>query len=126
MRIYKEFFFEAAHRQPGALPGDPTGRIHGHSFRVRVSVDGEPDPESGFVVSFDHLMDAIAGAREELDHRFLNDIPGLETPTLERIAVWLWQCLGRKIKGLSEVMVARDSCLEGCVYVGPTSDSGLG
>ena len=77
MRIYKEFFFEAAHFLPSAPPGHPNSRVHGHSFRVRITVDGEPDEDTGIIVHFDELEAAIADARDALDHRMLNEIEGL-------------------------------------------------
>jgi 6-pyruvoyltetrahydropterin/6-carboxytetrahydropterin synthase len=119
MRIYKEFFFEAAHFLPSAPPGHPNARVHGHSFRVRVTVDGEPDEDTGIVVHFDDLETAVADARDALDHRMLNDVEGLAYPTLERIAMWLWDRLHNRLPGLAEIVVARDSCHEGCVYQGP-------
>ena len=119
MRIYKEFSFEAAHFLPSAPPGHPNARIHGHSFRVRVAVDGEPEKKTGILVHFDNLEDAVADARAALDHRMLNEVEGLASPTLERIAMWLWDRLHNRLPGLAEIEVARDSCHEGCVYRGP-------
>jgi len=119
MRIYKEFTFEAAHVLPSAPIGHPNARVHGHSFRVRVTVDGEPDAETGYVVHFDDVEAALAGVREALDHHFLNDIEGLEAPTLERISMWLWDRLHNRLPGLAEIQVARDTCREGCIYRGP-------
>lgn len=119
MRIYRDFNFEAAHYLPSAPPGHPNSRIHGHSFRARIWVQGEPDPETGLVLHFDDLSAAIAEAREALDHRMLNDVPGLEFPTLERITMWLWNRLANRVPGLARVEVLRDSCQEGCVYDGP-------
>jgi 6-pyruvoyltetrahydropterin/6-carboxytetrahydropterin synthase len=119
MRIYKEFFFEAAHFLPSAPPGHPNRRMHGHSFRVRVTVDGEPDEDTGIIVHFDELGAAVADARDALDHRMLNEIEGLSAPTLERITMWLWDRLHNRLPGLVEIEIARDSCHEGCVYYGP-------
>lgn len=119
MRIYKEFTFEAAHVLPSAPIGHPNARVHGHSFRVRVTLDGEPDAQTGLVVHFDDVEAALGDVREALDHRFLNDIEGLETPTLERIAMWLWDRLHNRLPGLAEIQVARDTCREGCIYRGP-------
>ena len=76
MRIYKEFTFEAAHVLPSAPIGHPNARVHGHSFRVRVTLDGEPDAQTGYVVHFDDVEAALAGVREALDQHFLNDIDG--------------------------------------------------
>lgn len=119
MRIYKDFRFEAAHYLPSAAPGTPNARVHGHSFRARVTVDGEVDPATGCVVHFDDLSAAIADAREDLDHRLLNDVPGLAAPTLERIAEWLWNRLANRVPGLAVIEIMRDSCNEGCIYTGP-------
>ena len=103
MRIYKEFLFEAAHFLPSAPPGHPNSRIHGHSFRARVTIDGEPDPMTGVLLHFDDIEAALAEAREALDHHFLNEVEGLEVPTLERIAIWLWDRLHNRLFGLSEI-----------------------
>jgi 6-pyruvoyltetrahydropterin/6-carboxytetrahydropterin synthase len=119
MRIYKEFSFEAAHFLPSAPPGHPNARVHGHSFRVRVTLDGEPDETTGVVMHLDDVETAVADARGALDHRFLNEVEGLSLPTLERISVWLWDRLHNRLPGLAEIEVARDSCREGCVYRGP-------
>ena len=123
MRVYKEFLFEAAHFLPSAPPGHPNSRVHGHSFRARVSVDGEPDPETGLLFHFDDLEAAIAEAREALDHRLLNEVEGLAAPTLERIAIWLWDRLHNKIPGLAQIEISRDSCGEGCIYAGPRGET---
>jgi 6-pyruvoyltetrahydropterin/6-carboxytetrahydropterin synthase len=119
MRIYKDFLFEAAHYLPSAPPGHPNARIHGHSFRARVVIDGEPDADTGLVFHFDDLARAIADAHDALDHRLLNEVEGLELPTLERISIWLWSRLANRVPGLAEIHVSRDSCNEGCVYSGP-------
>lgn len=119
MRIYKEFGFEAAHFLPSAPAGHPNARVHGHSFRVRVTLDGEPDEKSGVVMHLDEVEAAVAEARGALDHRLLNDVEGLSQPTLERISIWLWDRLHNRLPGLAEIEVARDSCHEGCVYRGP-------
>ena len=120
MRIYKEFHFEAAHFLPSAPPGHPNARVHGHSFRVRVTVDGEPDRETGLVLHLEDLESALENARDALDHRLLNEVEGLAAPTLERVAVWLWDRLHNRLPGLAEIEIARDSCHEGCIYRGPS------
>jgi 6-pyruvoyltetrahydropterin/6-carboxytetrahydropterin synthase len=119
MKIYKEFRFEAAHFLPSAPPGHPNARVHGHSFRVRITIDGEPNTDTGVVMHFDDVEAPLGDAREALDHRLLNEVDGLAQPTLERIAVWLWDRLHNRLPGLAEIEVARDSCHEGCVYRGP-------
>jgi 6-pyruvoyltetrahydropterin/6-carboxytetrahydropterin synthase len=120
MRIYKEFLFEAAHYLPTTPLGSPNARVHGHSFRARVTIEGVPGVETGYVFHFDELAGNMAEAQEALDHRLLNEIDGLEAPTLERIAMWLWNRLQNRVPGLAEIEIARDSCHEGCVYSGPS------
>ena len=122
MRIYKDFHFEAAHFLPSAAPGTANARVHGHSFRARVLIEGEPDPTTGYIVHFDELTAAISDTQEALDHRFLNDVEGLSAPTLERIAIWIWNRLSNRVPGLCQVEVHRDSCDEGCIYRGPSRD----
>jgi 6-pyruvoyltetrahydropterin/6-carboxytetrahydropterin synthase len=119
MRIYKDFQFEAAHFLPSAPPGHPNARIHGHSFRVRILIEGEPREDTGYVFHFDDLAAAIGDARDALDHRLLNEVEGLAAPTLEQIAIWLWQRLANRVPGLAEIQVVRDSCQEGAIYTGP-------
>jgi 6-pyruvoyltetrahydropterin/6-carboxytetrahydropterin synthase len=118
MQIYKDFTFEAAHFLPSAAAGHPNSRIHGHSFHVRVTVEGEPDPATGIVVHFEEFAVAIGGVRDALDHQFLNEVAGIGAPTLENITVWIWNRLEGKIDGLWEVHISRPSCHEGCVYRG--------
>jgi 6-pyruvoyltetrahydropterin/6-carboxytetrahydropterin synthase len=119
MRIYKEFRFEAAHFLPSAPPGTANSRMHGHSFRVRVTIAGLPNTDTGLIFHFDELAKAMADAQDALDHRLLNEIEGLEAPTLERISMWLWNRLQNRVPGLAEIEIARDSCGEGCIYSGP-------
>lgn len=119
MRIYKEFTFEAGHFLPSAPAGHPNSRLHGHSFLVRVAVEGEPDPETGLIVHFEDLAAKLAGLKDRLDHRLLNEIEGLRTPTLERLAAWIWRELAPALPGLAEVQVSRPTCREGCIYTGP-------
>jgi 6-pyruvoyltetrahydropterin/6-carboxytetrahydropterin synthase len=125
MRIYKEFVFEAAHFMPGAPADSPYRRIHGHSYRVRVTLQGSPDETSGLIVPFHDIEAVLNGVRGELDHRFLNDdVEGLDNPTMERMAEWLWGRLHNELAGLAEIAIFRDTCREGCVYSGPSGSGG--
>ncbi len=119
MRIYKDFQFEAAHFLPSAPAGMANARLHGHSFRARVVIEGEPHPETGYIFHFDAITAALTETQDALDHRLLNEVDGLAAPTLERIAMWIWNRLANKVPGLAEVQVSRDSCREGCIYNGP-------
>ena len=119
MRIYKEFTFEAGLFLPSGSTGDPNARLHGHSFVVRVTVEGEPRPETGLIVHFDELSAKLAGLKDKLDHRLLNEVEGLDIPTLERMAAWIWRELAPDLPGLAEVRVQRPTCREGCIHTGP-------
>jgi 6-pyruvoyltetrahydropterin/6-carboxytetrahydropterin synthase len=90
MRLFKEFTFEAAHRLPNVPPEHKCSRLHGHSFVVRISVQGEVGEESGWVMDFGDIKAAFRPILESLDHYYLNDIPGLENPTSENLARWIW------------------------------------
>lgn len=114
-----EFAFDAAHRFDAVPDGHIYGRLHGHSFFVEIAVTGEPDPLTGFVVDFARLEEAAAEMREELDHRLLNDVPGLAVPSLENIGRWVWERLQPRFPGLCRVTVRRPSCRQTCIYQGP-------
>jgi 6-pyruvoyltetrahydropterin/6-carboxytetrahydropterin synthase len=119
MEIAFEFGFDAAHHFEGAPEGHIYGRLHGHSFLVEVAVAGEPDPRTGFVIDFAQLEEAGGELRTQLDHRLLNEVPGLAVPSLENIALWVWQRLAPRFPGLCRITVRRPSCRQACVYGGP-------
>ena len=105
MRISQAFKFEAAHRLPKVPETHRCHRLHGHSYRVEVQLDGVVDPHTGFVVDFFDLEAAFAKITQALDHRCLNDVGGLENPTAENIAIWIWDRLSSDLSGLSSVRV---------------------
>lgn len=118
MEIFKEFTFEAAHRLPNVRPGHKCGRLHGHSFRVEVHVRGDVHPKTGWVLDFADVKEAFKPVFELLDHNYLNDLPGLENPTSEVLATWIWERLSADLPWLSKIVV-RETCTSGCVYTGP-------
>ncbi len=105
MKISQAFRFEAAHRLPHVPPTHRCHRLHGHSYRVEIIVEGPVDPVTGFVVDFFDLEAAFAPLHQALDHQCLNDVAGLENPTAENIAVWIWQRMKPNLEGLSAVRV---------------------
>ncbi len=117
MDIFKEFTFEAAHRLPNVPPGHKCARLHGHSFTVRVVISGSVDQGSGWVIDFADISKAFRPILEQLDHCYLNEIEGLENPTSENIAKWIWHRLMSALPQLSAVEV-RETCNSGCVYRG--------
>jgi 6-pyruvoyltetrahydropterin/6-carboxytetrahydropterin synthase len=120
MEIWKEFTFEAAHLLPNVPEGHKCRRLHGHSYRVRVYVSGEPDAQLGWVMDFADIKRAYGPIREELDHRFLNEIAGLENSTAEVIAAWIWERLQPRLPDLSRIEIG-ETCTSGCIYEGPDS-----
>jgi 6-pyruvoyltetrahydropterin/6-carboxytetrahydropterin synthase len=117
LELFKEFTFEAAHRLPNVPPGHRCARLHGHSFRVAVHVEGPVDAESGWVRDFADISWAMKPVLECLDHYYLNEVGGLDNPTSEVLARWIWDRLRDSLSDLSQVVV-RETCTSGCVYRG--------
>jgi 6-pyruvoyltetrahydropterin/6-carboxytetrahydropterin synthase len=116
-RVFKDFTFEAAHRLPNVAPDHKCARLHGHSFRARVTVEGPIGDSTGWVVDFADIAAACEPLRIELDHRFLNEVDGLENPTSEVIARWIWARLAARLPGLCLVTV-QETCNAGVEYDG--------
>ena len=117
MDIYKDFSFEAAHRLPNVPEGHKCARLHGHSYRVRVTISGEPEAHSGWIMDFSELKSHCQPLIDRLDHYYLNDIDGLDNPTSERLAEWIWQHLIGGLPMLSAIEVS-ETCTSGCIYRG--------
>ena len=117
MEIFKEFTFEAAHRLPRVPEGHKCARLHGHSFQVTIHVAGSIGPDTGWVQDFADLKAAFDPLYRQLDHNYLNEVPGLENPTSEEIARWIWQRLKPTLRALSKVVI-RETCTSGCIYQG--------
>lgn len=115
--IFKEFGFEAAHRLPFVPEDHKCARLHGHSFKVEIHVGGEVDPRTGWIMDFADLKTAFKPLLERLDHHYLNEIEGLENPTSENLAHWIWERLQPALPTLTKVVV-RETCTSGCVYAG--------
>ena len=117
MEIFKEFTVEAAHRLPNVAPDHKCHRLHGHSFQIAVHLTGPVGAESGWVRDFRDINCAMEPLLQVLDHHYLNEIEGLENPTSEVLARWIWERLNTALPELSEVVV-RETCNSGCVYRG--------
>ncbi len=120
MELRKTFQFEAAHLLPHLPESHKCRRLHGHSFKVEIAVVGACDPKLGWVMDYAEMSDAFRPLWDQLDHRYLNDVLGLENPTSENIAAWIWEHLRPKMPLLAEVVVA-ETCTARCVYRGPDS-----
>lgn len=117
VRLVREFSFEAAHRLPNAPEGHKCCRLHGHSFRVQLVCEGEIDPQTGWLIDFGEIKRAFEPLLDRLDHRYLNEIEGLENPTAENIARWIWQRLKPRLAVLTQVNLA-ETCSARCEYGG--------
>ena len=117
MEIFKRFTFEAAHRLPNAPPGHKCGRLHGHSFSVTLHVEGTVGEHTGWVMDFADIKEAFRPILNQLDHYYLNEIKGLENPTSENLAKWIWTSLKPGLPELSKIVV-QETCECGCVYRG--------
>jgi 6-pyruvoyltetrahydropterin/6-carboxytetrahydropterin synthase len=118
MEIFRVFNIEAAHRLPNVPADHKCARLHGHSFRIEVHVAGDVDPDSGWVQDFADIRVAFQPVNDRLDHHYLNDVPGLENPTSENLAIWIWNELLSDLPMLSKIVV-QETCNCGCSYEGP-------
>jgi 6-pyruvoyltetrahydropterin/6-carboxytetrahydropterin synthase len=123
MEIFKEFIFEAAHRLPNVPVGHKCSRLHGHSWRGAIYVEGPVDPNAGWVMDFGEIKQKFSPIYDRLDHHYLNDVPGLENPTSEVVARWIWQQLKPVLPELSKVIV-HETCTSGAIYRGEDCEAG--
>lgn len=117
MQIFKVFTIEAAHRLPNVPAGHKCARLHGHSFRIEIHVEGSVDPATGWVMDFADIKSAFAPLFAQLDHHYLNEVDGLENPTSENLARWIWQQLKPRLPELCRVVV-HETCTSGASYTG--------
>lgn len=117
IELRKSFQFEAAHWLPRLPKTHKCRRLHGHSFKVEIVVAGECDPKLGWLMDYADISKAFRLIWEKLDHRHLNEIRGLENPTSEVIAAWIWRKLKPRLPLLTEVVVA-ETCTAKAIYRG--------
>jgi 6-pyruvoyltetrahydropterin/6-carboxytetrahydropterin synthase len=117
MEIFKEFQIESAHSLPNVPAGHKCGRIHGHSFRIRIHVEGPLGEHSGWVMDFAEIKRIFEPLYDQLDHRYLNEIEGLDNPTSENMARWIWDRLKPDLPLLTKVVI-HETCTSGCSYTG--------
>lgn len=117
IELRKSFQFEAAHLLPHLPASHKCRRLHGHSFNVEIVVAGECDPKLGWLIDYAEISEAFKPLYDQLDHYYLNEIPGLENPTSENVAAWIWAKLQPRLPLLTEVVVA-ETCTARAVYRG--------
>lgn len=118
MELALRFGFDAAHRFETYPEGHPYRTVHGHSFQVEVAVEGEPDAATGMVADLAEIEAECTRVRNLLDHRMLNDVPGLDKPSLENLCLFVWNALQPRFPGLARVTVKRESIGQSCTYTG--------
>ena len=104
-RLTKEFRFEAAHTLPSLPEGHKCRQMHGHSFKVEIHIEGEIDPSIGWIYDHKEISKAMKPLIDQMDHSYLNDIEGLESPTIEIMAAWFWKKLAPDLPGLAEIKI---------------------
>ncbi|HVK76904.1 MAG TPA: 6-carboxytetrahydropterin synthase QueD [Kofleriaceae bacterium] len=118
-RLSRDYRFEAAHFLPKVPEGHKCARMHGHSYLVVVTIEGEIDPELGWVMDFAAIDEHVMPLIRALDHQVLNEVDGLANPTSELLAVWLWDRVRPSLPVLVEIQVA-ETVSSRCVYRGPS------
>jgi len=116
-RLTKDFTFEAAQTLPNVPAGHKCRRMHGHSFKVEISIEGEVDPHLGWIYDHAAITRSMDPLLDLLDHSYLNEIEGLENPTIENMAAWLWLRLAAKCPGLCEITI-HETPTARCTYKG--------
>jgi 6-pyruvoyltetrahydropterin/6-carboxytetrahydropterin synthase len=117
MDVFRVFQVEAAHFLPNVPEGHKCARMHGHSFRIEIHISGPVGETTGWVMDFADLRRHFQPIYDQLDHHCLNDIKGLENPTSENLARWIWLHLKGELPELSKVVV-QETCNAGCIYQG--------
>ncbi|HJL75363.1 MAG: 6-carboxytetrahydropterin synthase QueD [Candidatus Marinimicrobia bacterium] len=117
MQLYKKFSFDSAHYLPNLPDGHKCKRMHGHTFYVKIYIDGPIDSKIGWIMDFAEIKEIFNPILKQLDHRILNDIEGLENPTSENLAIWIWDKIKPLLPLLSQVIVS-ENCTTGCIYKG--------
>ena len=117
VRLVHEFRFEAAHRLPRVPANHKCARLHGHSFRIELTVTGPVNDETGWLIDFGDLQALWKPMYEVLDHHYLNEVAGLENPTSENLARWIWDGMKAQLPELARVTV-HETCEARCEYEG--------
>lgn len=117
--LVRDYRFEAAHRLPNLPESHKCFRLHGHSFRFSVTVVGPANQQTGFLMDFAEVDDIVRPVLARLDHYYLNEVEGLENPTSEILAAWLWQKIAARLPLITKITVA-ETCDARIVYRGPS------
>lgn len=117
MVVYKKFNIESARSLPNVPKTHPCNKLHGHSFKIKISVKQKIDKYTGFVIDFQEIDDAFSPIKKILDHTYLNDINGLHNPTSENICIWIWKKLKPSLSNIYQIEI-KETDDTGCIYKG--------
>lgn len=117
MEIYKEFTFDSAHFLPNLPEGHKCKQIHGHTYHLRVYIKGDPGQQTGWLIDFKEMKDIVLPVIDQLDHKLMNNVPGLENPTAENITIWFWDRL-KQLLPLLERIELKETLTTGVIYSG--------
>ncbi len=117
MEVFKEYSFDSAHMLPHVPPDHKCARIHGHTFMVSIHVQDDLKADYGWIMDYADISAVVRPIIAILDHQYLNDITGLDNPTSENIARWIWDKVADKLPGICKVMV-KENPTTGCIYTG--------
>ena len=123
MEVYKTFAVEAARSLPHLPDNHPCKRIHGHSFKITITVDGQINEDTGFVMDFSEIDSVFSPIHEIIDHAYLNEIKGLENPSSENLCQWIWSKLSSSLPGLKKIEI-KETESTGCIYQGEKHGQG--
>ena len=117
MEVYKTFSVESARSLPYLPNGHPWKSVHGHSFKITITVNGQINEDTGFVMDFSDIDSVFAPIHEMIDHAYLNEIKGLENPSSENLCKWIWKKLILSLPRLSQIEI-RETDSTNCIYKG--------
>jgi 6-pyruvoyltetrahydropterin/6-carboxytetrahydropterin synthase len=118
--LSQRFYFEAAHSLEREIDAEGSRRVHGHTYHAQVFVRGLPDPQTNMIVDLGHLNQMITSVRDQLDHRFLDEVPGLGSPTIENLCAFIYDKLWPAIPQLMRVAIERPASGDRCDYIAGT------
>lgn len=115
--LKQHFQIESARFLPKLPKTHPCSQVHGHSFKIVLTLLGDLNPEIGWVMDYHEITKIMTPLLAQLDHKLLNEVPGLENPTSELLAKWLFEKVGAQIPLLKQVSIMETPSTE-CSYPG--------
>jgi 6-pyruvoyltetrahydropterin/6-carboxytetrahydropterin synthase len=117
MIIYKKITFDSAHFLPHVPIRNKCKNVHGHTYTLTIFIEGAPPAHEGWVIDYGDLKKIITLVIDQVDHHLLNDLPGLENPTSEILAIWLWNKIRLLLPALKRIELS-ETATSGVIYEG--------